>query len=915
MPAAAAQSIRILLPLVHRHEFIMKTVKLEPLFNPQGIAVFGANDSGTSVGSIVFQNLVNGGFAGSLVPVNPKHKKVGGKTCHRRIADVKEPIDLAVIATPARTVPGIVRQLADTNIRNAIVLSAGFGESGPEGESLRNELLEAARAANISFLGPNCVGIVRPWNAMNATFLKSETPAGGLALVSQSGALISAIADWAAPHHLGFSAMVSLGNSINIDFGDVLDYLAMDPKTRAILLYVEGIRDARSFMSALRIAARLKPVIVLKAGRHKGSSMAAHTHTGALMGSDAVFDAALERAGGVRAQSFGDLFAAAEILSSQRRASGKRLGIVTNGGGAGVLAADRAGDLNIDLPPPSSATIAALNEVLPPFWSKSNPIDILGDAQPSAYGAAVAAGLADPAFDGLLVMLTPQAMTDPRAAAEAVLESIPARNRKPLLVCWMGETSVAEARTLLSANGIPDFTTPEPAIEAFSHLARFERNQRLALETPGPLSELDPPDVEGARLIISSALAERREMLSDIESKAVLRAFHIPCNTTLEATTAMQAVIAAETVGFPVAMKINSPQISHKSDVGGVRINVMSAGDVGAAFRELTSTVRAARPDAEIKGVTVEAMAHVEDSRELLIGVSRDPVFGPTILFGAGGTMVEVLKDSAVSLPPLNAILAERLIKRTRVSRLMEAIRDRPAADRQAVVDVLLRVSDMVCELPEIVELDINPLFAGPSGAIAVDARIRIARPPANGTRYGHMAIVPYPRDLVSRRTLSDGTRLTIRPIRPEDADSEQAFVRDLSPEARTFRFMHAINELTPEMLVRFTQIDYSREMALVAITDEDTGPVQQGVARYVINPDETSCEFAIVVTDQRQRQGIGTILMNALMDSARNQGVTEMSGTVRSDNETMLALMDALGFVKRRVPESADIVEVERKL
>ncbi len=454
-----------------------------------------------------------------------------------------------------------------------------------------------------------------------------------------------------------------------------------------------------------------------------------------------------------------------------------------------------------------------------------------------------------------------------------------------------------------------------PPAFASLHAARFERNQRLALETPGPLSELEPPDVEGARLIIAAALAERREMLSDIESKAVLRAFHIPCNTTLEATTAMQAVIAAETVGFPVAMKISSPQISHKSDVGGVRINIMSAGDVGAAFRELTATVRAARPDAEIRGVTVEAMAVMEDERELLIGISRDSVFGPTILFGAGGTMVEVLKDSSVSLPPLNAILAERLIRRTRVSRLMDAVRDRPAVDRKAVVDVLMRVSDMVCELPEIIELDINPLFAGPSGVIAVDARIRVARPSSTNQNYGHMAIVPYPRHLVAKHILSDGTRLTIRPIRPEDAQSEQAFVRHLSPEARSFRFMHAINELTPEMLVRFTQIDYSREMALVAITDEAKGPIQQGVARYVINPDETSCEFAIVVSDQRQRQGIGTILMTALMDAARGQGVTEMFGTVRADNETMLALMDGLGFVRRRVPDAHDIVEVERRL
>ncbi len=893
----------------------MRPIRLDALFNPRSIAVFGASESGRSVGSRVFSNLLAGGFQGQLVPINPKYQTVAGKRCYPGIGDVTEHVDLAVIATPAATVAGIIRECGEADIGHAVVISAGFGETGAEGRAMEAELLDIARRSGVRFLGPNCVGLVRPWAAMNATFLKSSTPQGRLALVSQSGALCSAISDWAEPHHLGFSALVSLGNSVDIDFGDVLLFLANDEKTDAILLYVEGVRHARTFVSALRAAARLKPVIVLKAGRHNQSSKAAHTHTGALIGSDEVFDAALERAGAVRVQTFGQLFAAAEILSAGKRSGGRRLGIVTNGGGAGVLAADRAGDLDLDLARPSDQTLGRLDALLPDYWSRSNPLDILGDAKPEIFGEAVKAAIEDSNFDGVLVMLTPQAMTEATDAAKALLGAVPKGTHKPVLACWMGETSVAEARQLLSGAGIPDFTTPERAVEAFSYLTRHELNRRMALETPGPLSELDPPDLEGARMIVAGALAEGRQMLSDIESKAVLRAFRIPVNTTIEADSVSEALVAAETVGFPVAMKVHSPQISHKSDVGGVRVNITDAAGVRIAYRQITERVKAARPDAEILGVTVETMATVEDARELVVGANHDPVFGPVIMFGAGGTMVEILRDSAVSLPPLNEVLANRLINRTRVSRLLDAFRERPAVDRHAVIDVLLRVSDLVCEMPEIEELDINPLFAGPGSVLAVDARIRIGRPPANLGRYEHMAICPYPHHLVQKGFLADGTPLTIRPIRPEDAESEQTFVRELSDEARQMRFMHALEELTPVMLARFTQIDYSREMALIAVTEDDGKPVQQGVARYIINPDETSCEFAIVVSDRKQQQGIGTRLMVALMDAARDHGLTTMEGTVLAKNQPMLTLMTDLGFRKRRSEDDPDLFVVERWL
>jgi acetyltransferase len=889
--------------------------QLEQLFNPTSIAVFGASEREDSVAARMLANLLAGGFAGPIVPINPKYGEVAGRRCFESLADVDRPVDLAVVATPAATVGDILRQCGDANVRHAIVLSAGFGETGPAGKALEAEIAETARRAGVRFLGPNCVGLVRPWLGLNATFLKASTPTGGLALVSQSGALCSAISDWAEPHHLGFSAIVSLGNSADIDFGETLNFLAADARTKAILLYVEGIRDARSFLSGLRFAARLKPVIVLKTGRHAQGSKAASTHTGALIGSDAVFDAALERAGAVRAQTFGQLFAAAEILSAGRPAAGNRLGIITNGGGAGVLAADRAGDLHLDLPPPSAATLKALDALLPAYWSRSNPVDILGDARPETYREAVRLCAGDANFDGLLVMLTPQAMTRATDAARAVVEALPSAAGTPVLACWMGETSVAEARNLLSRNGIPDFTTPERAVEAFSYLARHELHRRLALETPGPLSDLAPPDVEGARMIVAAALADGRSMLSDIESKAVLRAFRIPCNTTIAADSAASALIAAETVGFPVAMKINSPQIPHKSDVGGVRINIMSAAGVQTAYRELTAQAQAARPDATILGVTVEAMARVEDGRELVVGVSRDPVFGPTILFGAGGTMVEILRDSAVTLPPLNEVLVNRLIERTRVAGLLKAFRNRAPVDRTAMINVLLRVSDLVCEFPEIDELDVNPLIAGPDGVVAVDARIGVSRPPASLGRYEHMAITPYPRHLVQQDFLADGTPLTIRPIRPEDAESEQSFVRELSEEARHFRFLYALHELPPDMLARFTQLDYSREMALVAFTVEGGKPIQQGVARYVINPDGTSCEFAIVVSDKRRQQGIGTRLMQALIDAARDHRLTVMEGKVIAANRSMLQLMSDLGFTIEHSADEPDVRLVQRRL
>ncbi len=889
----------------------MRRGQLETYFNPKSIALIGASDSGRSVGSKVFANLIEGKFQGSIIPINPKYKILNGNPCYASIKAIEESIDLAIIATPAQLIPKYIEQCGKAGIHSAIILSEDFGNTNLKTEKLEEKVLKIAKRYGVKFIGPNCAGIVRPWNSMNASYLQSKTPKGRLALVSQSGELCSAITDWAEPHNFGFSAILSMGNSADVGFGNALKFLAYDNKTDAILLYLESIRHPRVFLSGLRIAAKQKPVIVLKGGRHHQSSKTAITHTGTMIGEDSVFEAALERAGAVKVDTFGQLFAAAEILSATTRTKGNRLGIVTNGGCAGVLAADRVGDLNLQIPSVSQRTIQALDKIFSQNWSKSNPIDIMGHTQPENYGHAIKASLEDPNFDAILAMFTPQTMTDSLAVAQSLIEASK-ETRKPILACWMGQASVEEARKLLMAHNIPSFLSPERAVEAFSYLAKHERNRKLNLEMPGPLSDLESPDIDEARLMINQAIKEGRSILSNLEAKAVLSAFHIPTNPTQEAATPEQALSAANTIGYPVTLKINSPDIIHKSDVGGVRNNIMSAHDIETIWHEIIDNIKTNQPDAKILGLTVEKMVNKEHARELVVGASKDPVFGPSILFGAGGTMVEVLSDNAVSLPPLNTVLAKRLINRTRVSRLLDAFRNRPAVDRNQITNVLLRISDLICEFPEIEELDINPLFAGPEGIFAVDPLIRINRPPKTIQPYDHVAIFPYPRHLVEESILENGTKLTIRPIRPEDAESERAFVRRLSPETRQFRFMYLLKELTPEMLVRFTQIDYSNEMAFLAITEEDGEHVQQGVARYAINADEVSCEFAIVVSDEHQHQGIGKKLMLALINAARQHGLKTIEGSVLVENYKMLGLMKDLGFTQSRSMEDNTIVNVE---
>ncbi len=887
---------------------------LNKLFEPRSVAVFGASDREGAVGNLVFKNMIEGGFKGEVFPVNPKHEEVQGRKVYPDLKSIGQPIDLAVITTPAATVPAIIEACGSYGIRSAVIISAGFREVGQQGLKLEQAVLENARRHGLRFVGPNCLGIMRPATGLNCTFNKGGAAPGNIALVSQSGALCTAILDWAAANKIGFSAVVSTGISADIDFGDVLDYLVNDPKTKSILLYIEGIHNALSFMSGLRAAARFKPVIALKVGRHASGSKAAMSHTGALVGADDVFESALRRAGVVRGLRIANLFSAAATLTFPIKADGDRLVIVTNGGGPGVMATDRLADLGLPLAELSKESMKKLNEVLPATWSHSNPVDIIGDATPERYAQAVSICMDDPGVDGLLVILTPQAMTDPAGVAQSLVELN--RGKKPLITCWMGEIQVGEGRRILRDANIPTFNTPETAVDAFSYLVNHGRNQKLLLETPGPISRDQAPDVEGARLIIESVLAEGRKVLSEAESKAVLHAFHIPTAPASIVRSPNEALVQAETIGFPVALKINSPDITHKSDAGGVRLGISNAQAARSAYNEMLAAVRKNRPEARIDGVTIQPMLQRPNGRELLVGLVTDPVFGPVITFGAGGISVEVMGDRAVTLPPLNRRLVQDLIRSTRVSKLLGAFRHMPKVDLESLEQILLRVSEIACELPLVKELDINPLIVDEHGAMAVDARIVVDYHIQTADRYSHMAIYPYPAHFVTKRQLPNGMDMVIRPIRPEDADMEQEFVRNLSEQSKYFRFMQAIDELSPQMLARFTQIDYSREMGLISVVHDVEGREKQiGVARYSINPDGRSCEFAIVVADEWQRQGIAHLLMQQLLAAARSHGLQLMEGDVLTTNHDMLTLAAKLGFSIVNGSQDPDVVHVALRL
>lgn len=893
----------------------MRQHRLQRIFDPGSVAVIGASPRPDSVGYQVLRNVLEAGFAGPVYPVNARHESILGRRCYPSILDVEQAPDLVVMAIPAERIPQVMRQCVDKRVGGVVVISAGFGEVGPLGRQLQDEIVALARAGDIPLVGPNCLGVIRPAAGLNATFAHSGVRPGQVALVSQSGAFCTALMDAAESSGRGFSAVASLGATADVGFGQVLDYLSVDAKTRSILLYIEGIADPRAFLSGLRAAARLKPVVVVKPGRHETGRRAAVTHTGGHVGSDEVFNAALERAGAVRVQTASQMFAAANILSSKVRVTGSRLAIITNGGGPGVMAADHADEREVPLAHLAPESIDALAAVLPAHWSHTHPVDLLGDADRERYERALRIVLADRNVDGVLVLLTPQGMTRPTECAEGVIEASRGA-RKPVLACWMGQNQVRAGRERLEAAGIPHFNSPEAGVDGFGYLAAYRRNQDKLLQAPPPLSEHRPPRLSEARETLRAALAQGRKALDGVEARELLAAFHIPVAPCVNAGDPDRARVEAEALGLPVVMKVNSPDISHKSEVGGVRLNVREAASVPVVYREILAAVRARAPQARIHGITLERMAERPHAREVMVGIDRDPVFGPVIRFGSGGMAMDIHADTRVALPPLSVFLCEDLIHRTRADRALRGLRHLPGADVDGLVEILMRASEMACELPEIEQLLINPVLADEHGVLAVDAWVALSEPARSGARYAHMAIHPYPPGLDYRLTTRDGQALSVRPIRPEDAGIEQRFVDSLSPESKYLRFMYGMGDISPSMLARFTQIDYDREMALVAVANDGTPAASlKAVARYVANPGGDSCEFALAVADEMHRQGIGSRMMQRLMELARAQGFREMEGDVLAQNAKMLKLCRKLGFSLHRSPDDAEVIQVRCSL
>lgn len=886
---------------------------LSRFFTPKSVAIVGASERENSVGHRLLLNMQEAGFKGRLVPVNNKRDQILGLKTYPDLQAVPGDLELVVIATPAASVPGIVRQCGEKNVTAVIIITAGFSELGAEGSRLQQQVLDIAHRYGIRIIGPNCLGVICPSGQLNATFGDGRVKEGNLALLSQSGAICTAILDWAQTQGIGFSTVVSMGGAADIDFGEVLDYLATDSKTTGILMYVEGIRDARRFLSGLKAAARLKPVILIKSGRHETGRKAAMSHTGAMVGGDSVFDAAIARCGVVRAYSITELFSAARVLANNYVVKKNRLAIITNAGGPGVMSTDRAEDVGIPLAELSTSSIDALNKVLPEHWSHANPVDILGDATPERYQKALEICLDDKNIDGVLAILTPQAMTNPTQVAQCIIDGAKT-SKKPVLASWTGGARVQDGRNLFANSKVAHFSTPEVAVDAFSFLANYAQNQILLKQIPSPLDELARPDVEGSRLIIERVLSEGREILTAQESKAILAAFHIPITQTTKVANARDAMIAAESMGFPVVLKVNMVEFSHKSDIGGVRLNIKSVQDISRNFTEMEAAIKQKYPDITEVGMTVEPMFSSLTGRELMVGVVRDPVFGPAISVGLGGTLVEILQDNAVALPPLNAYMVEQMIAQTKAAKYLGAFRHLPPANHKALVNVLLNISTMVSELPEIVELDINPLIVDDKGVMAVDARIK-AHVSNQLSPYSHMAIHPYPQELTQHYQLTNGMNITIRPIRPEDAFLEKNFFHRLSERTKYFRFMQALQELTPEMIVRFTQIDYDREMAFVAVTDEENMPSELGVGRYLMNPDGNSVEFALVVADDCHCLGIGSRIMKTLMQTAKQKGIAFIEGEILTVNEPMLSFVKKLGFSIEAIAGENDVVRVVKDL
>jgi acetyltransferase len=893
-----------------------KPSSLDAIFEPRSVAVIGATEHEGSVGRATLVNLNSAPFHGKIYPVNPRHSQILGLRSYAAVREIPDPLDLAVIVTPAATVPGIVGECIDAGVKAAVVISAGFKEHGAEGQSLEDQIADRLRHGRLRLIGPNCLGVMNPLIGLNATFAQTIARPGNVAFLSQSGALLTAILDWSLREEVGFSAFVSTGSMLDVGWGDLIDYFGDDPNTQSILIYMESVGDARSFLSAAREVAMSKPIIVIKAGRSEAASKAATSHTGALTGSDEVFDAALRRCGVLRVQSISDIFYMAEVLSKQPRPRGPRLMIVTNAGGPAVLATDALIGLGAELAPLSDASRQALDSFLPPHWSHGNPIDVLGDADPERYARAIEIAMKDPGSDGLLAILAPQGMTNPAGVAER-LKTYGSGYGKPLLASWMGGKYVEPGDAILNASGIPTFSFPDTAARAFVYMWRYNDHLRGIYETP---FIADDPSVAKERAgkagqILDSVLAQGRTLLTEVESKQILGLYDIPTTMTKLARNAEEAVALASEIGLPVVLKLHSHTITHKTDVGGVLLNLTTLDDVRQAYRQIESNVTSRAGANNFEGVTVQPMVRL-DGYELILGSSVDSQFGPVLLFGSGGELVEVYRDRALGLPPLNTTLAQRLMEQTKIYAALKGVRGRKPVNMEALEGVLVRFSYIPVELPRIREIDINPLVASADRLCALDARIVLFDASVADDALPKPPIRPYPAQYVSRWKMKDGREVLMRPIRPEDEPLMTRFHESLSAQTVYLRYFHmeaVSSRVAHERLLRKCFIDYDREMALVAeYMDVAAGRREiLGVGRLSRQRDREKGEVAVLVTDGAQHLGLGTELLRRLIEIARDEKFRSIDAHILAENVGMRGLANRFGFVVERSEDPAEISAV----
>ena len=885
---------------------------LDKIFRPKSVAAIGGSDKQGTVGYALMDNLLKGGFQGSIYPVNPGHSTIHGLKSYPSVKKIPGGVDLAVIAAPAKFVPGIVEECGEAGVGGIIIISAGFKESGKDGRKMYDQIAKTAREHNIRIIGPNCLGIISPLVGLNATFASRMALPGKIAFVSQSGALCTSILDWSVDQSVGFSHFVSIGEMVDVGFHDLIDYFGADPETACILIYMETMDEPRKFMSAARAFSRTKPVIVLKAGQSEEGAKATLSHTGSMAGNDAAFTAAFRRTGVIRVETVSQLFHVANALATQPRPKGNRLAIVTNAGGPAVLATDFLIKHEGQLAKLSPKTMKALDEFLPAAWSHGMPVDVLGDTSPEKYARALELVLADENVDGALVITATQAVISPTRIAEEVVK-VSKNTSKTLLACWMGEADVAEGREVLEAANIPNYRYPEEPVMAFLRMYRYAQNIELYYETPSALPQKFSPQKEKAASIIHKALDAGRKTLTEPEGKHLLACYDIPVAQNLVATSSIEAAAYAETIGFPVVMKIDSPDIGHKTDVGGVLLDIRTPEEASDAYGKIIANARMHRPDARIEGVLVEKM--ISKKFELLVGAKKDPIFGPVIAFGMGGTAVEVFKDINLGLPPLNMALALRIIERTKIFELLKGYRGQPGANLEELQFTLVKFSYLVMDFPEIKEIDINPFVMDEHGGVVLDAHIvleeKLVRKDAFA--YDHLVISPYPEHYSKMVTMKSGQVALLRPIRPEDEPLEAEMFEKLSRESIYFRFFGYVPKLSHKFLVHFTHIDYDRELAIVAEVEQDGKRMLAGVVRLVNDYGNRSAEFAIIVADPWHGQGLGSILMNFILDIARKRGLERIHAQVLTSNEIMLHMFDQRGF--KIVRREGDTYFVELKL